>query len=48
MLKGHRFIRARWVERINKESGMPDIGIEAEWAPITEMRRIFRIHELIA
>ena len=38
VLKGHRFVRARWVERINKESGIPDIGMEAEWAPITEMR----------
>jgi hypothetical protein len=40
VLKGHRFVRARWVERINKESGIPDIGMEAEWAPITEMRSL--------
>ena len=38
VLKGHRFVRARWVERINKESGVPDIGTEAEWEPITETR----------
>ena len=38
VLKGHRFVRARWVDRINKESGIPDIGMEAEWEPITEMR----------
>ena len=38
VLKGHRFVRARWVERTNKESGIPDIGMEAEWAPITETR----------
>ena len=38
VLKGHRFVRARWVERTNKESGVPDIGTEAEWAPITETR----------
>ena len=37
-LKGHRIVRSRWVERINKESGVPDIGTEAEWVPITEMR----------
>ena len=35
VLKGHRFVRARWVERTDKESGLPDIGTEAEWAPIT-------------
>ena len=38
VLKGHRFVRARWVERTNKESGVPDIGTEAEWAPTTETR----------
>lgn len=38
VLKGHRFVRARWVERTNKESGVPDIETEAEWAPITETR----------
>jgi len=36
VLKGHRIVRARWVERTNKESGVPDIGMEAEWAPISE------------
>jgi hypothetical protein len=36
--KGHRFVRAQWVEKTNKESGSPDIGIKAQWAPITERR----------
>ena len=35
---GHRIQRARWLARRNKESGLPDIGIQAEWAPITERR----------
>ncbi len=38
VLKGHRIVRARRVERTNKETGVPDIGTEAEWAPITETR----------
>lgn len=36
--RGHRFVRAQWVERANKESGVPDIGIQAEWAPTSERR----------
>jgi hypothetical protein len=36
--RGHRIQRARWLARRNKESGLPDIGIQAEWAPITERR----------
>jgi hypothetical protein len=36
--RGHRIVRARWIERINKESGAPDIGIQADWAPIRERR----------
>jgi hypothetical protein len=36
VLRGHRFVRAHWVERTNKESGVPDIGIQAEWAPTSE------------
>jgi hypothetical protein len=34
--KGHRIIRADWLENTNKESGVPDIGIQAEWAPAVE------------
>jgi hypothetical protein len=34
--KGHRIIRADWLEKTNKESGVPDIGIQAEWAPVVE------------
>ena len=36
--KGHRIIRSHWLEKTNKESGVPDIGIEAEWAPVVEQR----------
>jgi hypothetical protein len=35
---GHRIVRVRWIERTNKESGVPDIGIQADWAAITERR----------
>jgi hypothetical protein len=35
---GHRIVRTRWIERTNKESGAPDIGIQAEWAPFSERR----------
>jgi len=38
VLKGHRMVRAQWVEKTNKESGVPDIGVKAEWAPITVTR----------
>lgn len=38
VLKGHRIVRVQWVEKTNKESGAPDIGLKAEWAPITERR----------
>lgn len=38
VFKGHRIVRTRWVEKINKESGAPDIGMKAEWEPITERR----------
>lgn len=36
--KGHRIIRYHWLEKTNKESGVPDIGIQAEWAPVVEQR----------
>ncbi len=35
---GHRIVRVRWTERTNKESGVPDIGIQADWVAITERR----------
>ena len=38
VLKGHRIVRSRWMEKTNKESGVADIGIKAEWEPITENR----------
>ncbi|MFM2172992.1 MAG: hypothetical protein RLZZ54_919 [Cyanobacteriota bacterium] len=38
VLKGHRIVRSQWMEKTNKESGAPDIGIKAEWEPITERR----------
>lgn len=37
-LKGQRLVRARWLEKTNKESGAPDIGIQAEWKAVTEKR----------
>ena len=36
--KGHRIIRADWLEKTNKESGLPDPGIRAEWTPVVERR----------
>jgi hypothetical protein len=36
--KGYRIIRSQWMEKTNKESGVPDIGIKAEWAPVVEHR----------
>lgn len=36
VLKGHRMVRAQWLQKTNRESGVPDIGIQAEWEPITE------------
>jgi len=38
VLKGHRIVRAQWLEKTNKESGVPDIGVKAVWEPITERR----------
>lgn len=35
---GYRIVHSRWLHRANKESGQPDIGIQADWAPITERR----------
>ena len=36
--KGYRIIRSQWMEKMNKESRVPDIGIQAEWAPLVEQR----------
>ena len=36
--KGYRIIRSQWMDKTNKESGVPDIGIKAEWAPVVEHR----------
>jgi hypothetical protein len=36
--KGHGMVRSRWVGRINRESGDPDIGLHSEWAPVNERR----------
>jgi len=38
VLKGHRIVRFHWQQKSNKESGVPDIGIKAEWEPIVERR----------
>lgn len=37
-LKGQRMVRSKWVERINSESGVADIGLKSEWAPLSETR----------
>ena len=36
VLYGHRMVKAQWVEKINKESGVPDIGVKVLWEAITE------------
>lgn len=36
--KGHRMVRTQWVQTTNKESGAPDIGVKAEWEPVTQRR----------
>lgn len=38
VLRGHRMVSTRWLEKTNKESGAADIRIKAEWTPITERR----------
>ena len=38
VLKGYRMVKTQWVQKTNKESGAPDIGVKAEWEPITETR----------
>jgi hypothetical protein len=34
--RGYRIGRYHWLRRTNRESGVPDVGIEAEWLPIRE------------
>jgi hypothetical protein len=36
--RGHRMVSTEWVERPNRESGGPDIGLKARWAPVSERR----------
>jgi hypothetical protein len=38
VLKGHRMVKTQWVQKTNKESGAPDIGVKAEWEPVSERR----------
>jgi hypothetical protein len=38
VFKGHGMARSRWVRRINRESGEPDIGLNSQWAPLNERR----------
>lgn len=34
--RGYRIGRYHWLRRANRESGVPDVGIQAEWLPIRE------------
>ncbi|QPN63077.1 hypothetical protein [Synechococcus sp. CBW1004] len=34
--RGYRIGRYQWLRRINRESGVPDVGLQAEWLPIRE------------
>ena len=38
VFKGQRMVRSQWVERRNRESGAPDIGLRSQWQPITVRR----------
>lgn len=38
VLHGHRIRRWQWRARINRESGVPDVGIVADWQPTTLRR----------
>lgn len=37
-LRGYRIRAYQWLRRHNRESGVPDVGIQAEWVPIRERR----------
>ena len=34
--RGYRIGRYHWLRRNNRESGVPDVGLQAEWHPIRE------------
>lgn len=34
--KGYRMIKAQWMNTMNRESRASDIGVKAQWAPMTE------------
>jgi hypothetical protein len=34
--RGYRIGRYHWLRRVNRESGVPDVGIQAEWLPIQQ------------
>jgi hypothetical protein len=36
--RGYRIGRYHWLRRANRESGVPDVGIEAEWLPTLDSR----------
>lgn len=36
--RGYRLGRYQWLRRPNRESGVPDVGLQAEWLPIRESR----------
>ena len=36
--RGYRIGRYHWLRRVNRESGVPDVGIQAEWLPTREHR----------
>jgi len=36
--RGYRIGSYRWLRRTNRESGVPDVGLQAEWLPIREQR----------
>jgi hypothetical protein len=36
--RGYRIGRYHWLRRVNRESGVPDVGIQAEWLPTRERR----------
>jgi hypothetical protein len=38
VFRGHRVVSSRWLEKTNRESGLPDIGIQARWEPFVERR----------
>lgn len=37
-LRGYRIGQDHWLRRSNRESGVPGVGIQADWLPIQERR----------